>query len=91
MAELLTKLDPRLYRKYVTNNRGRTVLYVEPKKAPYGMHQAALLFWRNIMSSLQEWGFEINSYNWCVKNKTVDGKQTTVVWHVGELKIYHKK
>ena len=23
-------------------------------------------------------------------NKTVDGKQMTVVWHVGELKIYHK-
>ena len=34
MAELLTKLDPNLYRKYVTNEKGRTVLYVELKN-PY--------------------------------------------------------
>ena len=32
MAELLTKLDPKLYRKYVTNEKGKTVLYVELKK-----------------------------------------------------------
>ena len=37
MAELLTKLDPKLYQKYVTNERGRTVIYVELKKALYGM------------------------------------------------------
>ena len=29
IAELLTKLNPKLYRKYVTNKKGRTVLYVE--------------------------------------------------------------
>ena len=28
MTELQTKLDPKLYQKYVTNERGRTVLYV---------------------------------------------------------------
>ena len=40
-------------------------------------------------SSLQEWGFEMNPYNWCVANKTVNGKQMTVVWHLENLKIYH--
>ena len=29
MADLLTKLDLKLYRKYVTNKKVRTVLYVE--------------------------------------------------------------
>ena len=29
MADLLTKLEPKLYQKYVTNEKGRTVLYVE--------------------------------------------------------------
>ena len=29
MAEMLTKLDPKLYRKYATSEKGRTVLYVE--------------------------------------------------------------
>ena len=30
-AELPTKLDPKLYRKYMANKKGRTVLYVELK------------------------------------------------------------
>ena len=54
MKKLLTKLDPKLYRKYGTNERGRMVLYVELKKDLYGTLQAALLFWKNLTSSLQE-------------------------------------
>ena len=73
MAELLTNLEPKLYLKYVTNEKGRTVLYVKLKKSLYGTLQAALLFWRNLTTSLQEWGFEISPYNWCVANKTVNG------------------
>ena len=34
MAELLKNLDPKIYRKYVTNEKWRTVLYVELKN-PY--------------------------------------------------------
>ena len=34
MAELLKKLDPKLYQKYATNKKGRTVLYMELKN-PY--------------------------------------------------------
>ena len=64
MAELLTKIDPKIYWKYVTNERGRTALYVELKKSLYGMLQAALLFWQNLTPILQEWGFEINPYDW---------------------------
>ena len=79
MAELLTKLNPNIYRKYVTNEKGRTVLYVELKKSLYGTLQAALLFWRNLTSSLQEWEFEINLYDWCVANNTVKGKQDSPV------------
>ena len=54
------------------------------------MLQASLLFWRNLTSSLQEWGFKINPYDWCVANKTFDIKKMTVVWHVDDLKISHK-
>ena len=63
MAELLMKLEPKLGRKYVTNKKGRMVLYVELEKALYGTLQAALLFWRKLTSSLQKWGFTINPYN----------------------------
>ena len=74
MEELMMKLDPKLYGKYATNEKWRTVLYVELEKALYGTLQAAILFWQNLASSLQEWGVEINTYDWCVANKTVNGK-----------------
>ena len=51
------------------------------------MLHVALLFWRNLASSLQEWGFKINPYDWCMAKKTVHGKQMAVVWHVDDLKI----
>ena len=60
---------------------------MEREKALNGTLQAALLFSRNLTSSLQEWEFKINPYDWCITNKKVDRKQMTVVWHVDDLKI----
>jgi hypothetical protein len=65
------------------------VLYVELKKALYGTMRAALLFWKLLTSKLIAWGFEVNPYDWCVANKTINGKQCTIVWHVDDLKISH--
>jgi len=64
MAELIIKLEPILYRKYIWyNQKGKPMLYVQIKKAPYRTLQAALLFWRLLSSTLQEWGFKINEYD----------------------------
>jgi len=57
------------------------------KKAPYGTLQAALLFWKLLSDTLQEWGFKINAYNQCVANKNIEGKQFTILWHADDLKI----
>ena len=54
-------------------------MYVKLKKALYGTLQAALLFWKNLTTTLIEWGFTINPYDWYVANKTVNGKQQTIV------------
>jgi hypothetical protein len=89
MAELFSRLDPTLYRKYVRMERGKPVLYVELLKALYGTIRAALLFWRMLSAKLVELGFVINPYDWCVANKMVDGKQCTILWHVDDLKISH--
>jgi len=51
--------------------------------------RALLLFWKKLSQQLIEWGFEINPYDWCVANKTINGKQCTVLWHVDDLKISH--
>ena len=89
IAEMLVKLDPKLYRKYVRDERGKPVLYVELLKALYGTLKAALLFWKLLSEKLVSWGFVINPYDWCVANKMIDGKQCTILWHVDDLKISH--
>eukprot|EP00957_Ditylum_brightwellii_P122176 9316938-Ditylum_brightwellii.AAC.1 len=89
MAELLTKLDPKMYQRYLRNEKCKPVLYVQLKKALYGTLRAALLFWQNLSATLQEWRFEINPYDWCIANKTIDSEQCTIVCHVDDLKILH--
>jgi len=42
LAELLTKLDPKLYNEYLYNNNGKPTMYVKLKKALYGILQAAI-------------------------------------------------
>jgi hypothetical protein len=90
MAELLVKLDPKLYRKDIQVKKGKPVMYVQLKKALYGTLQASLLFWKDLSGKLREWGFEVNPYNWCVANKTINGKQCTMLWHVDDIKISHE-
>ena len=34
--------------------------------------------------------FEPNPYDTCIVNKMVDRIQTTITWHVGDLKVSHK-
>jgi len=90
IAELIVKLEPRLYRKYIWRNKNdKPMLYVKLRKALYGTLQAALLFWKLLSNTLKEWGFKINEYDQCVANKTINGSQCTVVWNVDDLKISH--
>ena len=67
------------------------MLYVQLKKALYATLQVALLFWKLLSSTLQEWGFKISNYDRCIANKMIDGKQCTIIWHVDKLKISHEK
>ena len=48
-----------------------------------------MLFWKNLSTTLKSWGFEINTYDWCVANKMINCKQITIAWHVDDLKISH--
>jgi len=90
IAKLIVKLEPCLYRKYILYDRkGKPMLYVQLKKALYGTLQAALLFWKLLSNTLQEWCIKIDKYDQCVANKTIKGKQCTIVWHVDDLKILH--
>ena len=51
--------------------------------------KSALLFYRKLVADLLSLGFTINPYDPCVANKTIDGKQMTICWHVDDLFIGH--
>ena len=89
LAQLLTKVDPELYTKYLTKEGGRDVMYIRLAKALYGMLQAALLFWEDLSGYLISEGFELNPYDNCITNKQIKGSQCTVLWHIDDLKMSH--
>ena len=52
---------------------------------------SALLFYRKMVADLTGNGFKMNSYNPCIANKEIEGKQKTICWHVDYLKVSHKE
>ena len=61
MAELLARIYPYLYRKYIiTNKKCCKIIYAEFLKALYGTLDASLLFWVKLSNYLERWGFKIN-------------------------------
>ena len=90
MAELLCRLDPKVYEPCMVKRGKSSVLYAKANKAIYGTLRAALLFYENLTSKLTEWGFVMNPYDRCTMNKIIDGSQATICWHVDDLKVSHK-
>ena len=64
-------------------------MYIKLRKALYGCLKSALLFYKKLLGNLTSIRFKTNKYDPCVANATVTGKQMTVCWHVGDLKISH--
>jgi Reverse transcriptase (RNA-dependent DNA polymerase)/Zinc knuckle len=89
MADLLIRIDPEYYNQFVEMKGDKKVLYLLMEKALYGTLIAAKLFWKHLSSVLISKGFTINPYDTCVANKTIKGKQCTILWHVDDLKISH--
>ena len=90
MVDLLIRVNPGKYEKYIVYKNGKKVLYVKLQKALYGTLQVALLFWENVSAFLvNELGFEMNPYDKCVVNKIINGKQCTIIWHVDDFKLSH--
>jgi hypothetical protein len=91
LAQLLTKVDPELYTKFLSKENGKDVMYVQLAKALYGTLQAAMLFWKDLTGYFITFGFVLNPYDNYVANKTIDGTQCTILWHVDNLKITYAK
>ena len=65
------------------------MLYVRALNSIYGIMKAALLFCLKFVGDLMRIGFKLNPYDPCVANKTINGKQVTLVWHVDNIQASH--
>ena len=90
LADLLIKTAPEIYRKHITINRkGETALYARALNEIYGIMKATLIFYQKFVGDLMTIGFELNPYDPCVANKTINRKKLTLVWHVDDIKASH--
>ena len=90
MVKMICEIDPS-YEKYVLTNKttGKKRLYGKLTKAVYGTLLGAILFYQKLSGQLYEWGYEQNPYDPCTFNKNIDGQQTTIQFHVDNLKLSH--
>ena len=84
----MCKMNPK-YEEYAIVETGRKVLYVQLLKALYGCVFSALLWYELFSGYLKEMVFEINPYDSCIANKSIDKKQCTIAWYVNDMKISH--
>lgn len=87
-VDIMCEVNPD-YAAHVITENGKKVLYMQIKKALYGMIESALLWYELYVSVLKDMGFEINPYDMCVANKTINGKQCTIAWYVDNNKVSH--
>jgi hypothetical protein len=73
------------YRKYIWKNKTTNQSYIVAKNATG--HATVL---EDISDNLIEWGFNLNDYNQCIANKSINSKQCTIIWHVDNLKKSHE-
>ena len=88
-VDIMCKVNPE-HTKNVTTENGKKVLYLEILRALYGCIESALRWYELYSETLSKEGFVINQYDKCVANKTINGKQCTILWYVDDNKISHK-
>ena len=90
LVDILVDLDPTLYADHVVYIKKSKILYVLMLKGLYGMLIASLLYYRKFVEDVKKIGFKLNPYDPCTANRSVNGSQHTIVWHVDDIKSSHK-
>ena len=70
LADIMVKVAPKIYRKYVIMvSKGKLLLYVQIQKVFHGLLVSALMFYRKLVNYIEAYGFQIKPYNPCGANK----------------------
>lgn len=83
LAQILTKIKPE-WEEFLDNNGTLNVIL---KRAMYGCLESARLWYDTMSEFLLSHGFEMNSVERCVFNKTIKGVQCTICLYVDDLLI----
>ena len=62
---------------------------MEVLRAIYGCIESDPLWYNFYVKTSKYLGFSINTYDRCVANKMIYGKQCTIVWYVDDNKLSH--
>ena len=70
------------YKKYIIyeGKKKQKVLYLRVLRALYGCIESALLWYNLYSKTLKDMGFEINPYDKCIMNKTINGSQCSIAF-----------
>ena len=88
-VDIMCKMSPE-HPKNAFMKMVKKVLYLEVLQAIYGYIESALKWYELYSETLSKEIFVINPYDRCVTNKTINGKQCTIVWYVDDNKISHE-
>ena len=86
IARVVTKLRPNAQQLLTPNG----TLVVRLRRALYGCVQSSKLWYDKLCAVLRDGGLEMNAYDPCVFNKSVNGVQITVCFHVDDLLVTSK-
>ena len=90
LVDMLIEICPEQYEEHVVYEGKHKVLYVRMLKALYGMLKASILYYKKFRADIESIGYIINPFDPCVANKTINGKQHTLTWHVDDVKASHE-
>ena len=82
-SALLIKIDPN-YAKFLND---KEEMVVKLRKALYGCVQSARLWYEKLKSVLIDQGYAVNDHDPCIFNKLINGKQSTLLVHVDDIKV----
>jgi hypothetical protein len=86
LAQILGTIDP-AYKRAIQPNG---TIIAKLKKCLYGCIESAKRWQTHVLAALIKMGFESNSYDQCILNKTTENGQITVIIYVDDLLITSK-
>ena len=89
-VEILCRANKK-YRRFVTIEKGKEVIYLKLERALYACIQSALSWYNVFVNKLMSDDFILNIYDLCVANKMVNESQCIMYWYVHDTKISHAK